>query len=197
MVLLGHKRTILIRNRGKMSEFHDVLAKNPYRVARVKADMTQKVLAELAGVSVQYVYRNENGLVNTPSVQLANILGIDEYIMNVDFYAWVIDMRRLVGKAYRAFNMGEAMYSENVNPANEFALNISAMYAIEFDPIADNSKQFFCRIMCLHPRTVQQFLSNNGELSPTFEQALWGCEFPAGVVTTLMLKCKAWASDNG
>lgn len=178
-----------------MSRFHDVLAQNPYRFARERMDMTQKLLADLSGVSIQYIYRNENGLVNTPSMQLAQILEVPEYIMEQDFYAWVKDMRKLVGEAYGSMGWhGGYMYSDDTNPAEAFSFGIAACFAIKFDPTAEISTQFFCRIMCLHPRTVQQFLKNKGELSPTFKYALADTGIPGLAILELEDECRRYAT---
>lgn len=149
--------------------YHDLLDSNPFRLARGK--MTQQEIADRLDVTVQYIYRHENGLVNSPSASLCELLGVPPG----DFYSWVSAMRRTV----QVVNTTPASIVYGVESISNEHPFISFMYAFNRDiagklgiATGKKSQQLFNRLLCLHPRVVQQYLSGTGDMSPILQRAL-------------------------
>lgn len=140
---------------------------NPYKVLREEAQLSQKQLGFQVNMTSQYIYRHENGLVNTPSYALAQaLLGAGATVQQVknvteEYFAWVHEMRRFIIPALSKRDPLVGPYAvvlgiKDQHPIYPFMWNINAQVAeyVEYDQDW-RSEQLFNRFLCLHPRNVQ------------------------------------------
>lgn len=165
--------------------------KNPFYYARLTLHKSQKELAEILGVSEQYIYRHENGLVNTPSKEYCDWLNeqlgtSDDYFQDV-YESWILEMREYVSVAVGSSSLhllngprSDVNHLRDEHPFKTFIFNITELCARKFGFLYNDpqfnvaSVQLFNRLVCLHPRSVQQYTAPgaSADIPPLLRQAL-------------------------
>lgn len=160
-------------------EYKELIASNPLRKLRESANLSQAQLAEYANITVQYVYRNENGLVNTPSSTIIEIL-IDENSSDAtvesvvdSYYGWVSAMRAAGREALlgQGNSLLKSPYTtsgnQKVHPFRHFIWNYNSVVGRRLlgSDAQIYSEQQFNRLLCVHPRAVQQYLRRTSDPS--------------------------------
>lgn len=161
-------------------DYQTLKDQNPFVVLRNIRGVTQEVLAGLLGVNTHYVYRMENGLVNTisPAHVRTIIAGlsennIDQRVLNIldEYEDWVQAMRAFI-KALN-INYNKLLYGpyqdvnhlRDIHPFIVFEFNfnvvVGGLLDIDLNPL---SKQLFNRYLCIHPRAQELYLYGNGHL---------------------------------
>ena len=175
------------------------LASNPFRLLREQAKLTQAEIAKEMDVTIQYIYKHEHGLINSPSWQLAHLLldhapepGLTEYQILDDFYAWVQDMRGIVRSCIK--DGGESLLNGplyDVFTFEAFMFNFNAVVGAKLRETSDpRSRQMFYRLLCVHPRAVQLFTAKPKGYSPmpeTLKDALLQTGISYKVISQLEL----------
>lgn len=152
-----------------------ILHSNPFRELRSLVGLTQEEVAKLLYLNgPQYVYRHENGLVNSPSPNYAKALlsrlSEDNLNERVDitiqkYMEWVEECRKFIRKCGIDYSkLLHGPYQEinplrDVQPFTSFMFNFNTVFGSIISYEGDfRSQQLFNRFLCLHPRTVQLFM---------------------------------------
>ena len=173
---------------------------NPYRVLRENTGLTQDQLAREVGVTVQYIYRHENGLINTPSTVLSEVLaekngatGISATQIQHMYLDWVTKMRALVKLCMHEPNRllvgpyHDVNHLRDEHPFYAFMFNFNAWWMSTLNIDTDfRSQQLFNRIVCVHPRAVQEYLAGKRHIMPpVLAQALYEVGITEPVISAL------------
>lgn len=148
-----------------LSEQYEALVhSNPFRMRREELHLTQQQLADELEFTVQFIYRHEVGLLNSPSWLVANTLNEDSLIDQ--YYAWQQEMRAfirpLVGKNIFFEPYGVVSSDGHEHPFSTFMYNVTGSVGKKLGvTLPLNSQQLFCRMITVHPWTVQQYMTNN------------------------------------
>lgn len=155
-----------------MSTYHEMINKNPFKQAR--GSTAQLVIARRTNVTTQYIYRHEVGLINSPSGSLCEELDVTEE----SYWEWVSEMRRNVlwvnGAAYLLMigPYGFVSHLQDQHPFITFMYNFNHAIAPQLGMDGDyRSQQLFNRLLCIHPRSVQLYLSG-GDIAQVLSDAL-------------------------
>lgn len=172
------------------SYFLKTLNLNPYKVLRVQRKLTQQEVANKIHVTVQYIYRVENGLVNSPPEKLSKFLAPHDThaYMSENYTAWVHWMREIVkeqnydngDECVEAMKMAVRYGAKDLNPfivlMNYFCTTVGCRVLQQGTVY---SQQLFNRLILVHPRATQQFLNREKlfTLPEVLDEALTGVGF--------------------
>lgn len=179
-------------------EIYDALDRtNPFAVLRRRLNMSQEELAAAVGCTVQWVYRHENGLLNTPAPAMLDYLSehalISVEALEEHYKEWVARLRglmkmlnhtpdRLMYGPYKDVN-----WLRDEHPFYAFMFNFNTHIGRTMNLDVDyRSQQLFNRFLALHPRAVQQYLGGGkAQLPPSLGNALLEVGFTQSVIEQL------------
>lgn len=161
---------------------------NPYLRARLAAGLTQEELAQQSGVTVQYIRRQEQGLVNTPSATIDRILEVDP----ADYYSWVHKMRTLVEPGFANFGWNPG--NGHMHPFYYFMGAVTVAVDRHFDVTVGTSQQMFSRYLCMHPRNWQLYVvpGHDARLPPMLKSILLQSEHLKRHVAKIEAEVAGW-----
>ena len=182
---------------------------NPFVEARKFLILSQQELADELDVTEQYVYRLENGLVNTIGPRVyqtySRLLSERDIVfsaqeMERNYEVWVKTMRSHIKTAFGGSDdrvlygpRADVNHLRDEHPFITFMFNVTEHCARKFGLLYDNeqldtrSQQLFARMLCIHPRAIQLYLAPrvSADLPPTLYRALLDAGFTAQTLTHL------------
>lgn len=199
-----------------VDQWADILNRNPYKVARVYLGLTQEELAGMIGVdglSVQMIYRHENGLINTPLGTLnheLSLLSMEKGVVSStksfeDGYAnWVHTVRTFIGSLL--FVDGQHLnlllgprvdvnHFRAEHPFITFMNNLTWAVGIQIGVAPDltRSQQLFNRLVCVHPKATQDYLkASQGKMGDVLKSALSDIGITVGTWQMLIQEVNLW-----